>query len=202
MRLSDDSLGLRLDDRRHTFNPRPLFLNSLVRRIGCVLDCFNTDLIGSLVELRQLLHHEFESVKTFPSGEHSCCIRKRFIVPLRACFPSRCSAPRCDFCLRDSVSHRRLPRTSELGFFKLLMMLLLNEFGHDTGYSPIVNRRTQSSSRLRPPAIEHTVNLLNRSCLLLFNSKLPSLNQVSSFIISSHAHPVHPQWLYQQSHSS
>ena len=93
--------------------------------------------------------------------------------------PSRCSAPRCDFCLRDSLSHRRLPRTSELGFFKLLMILLLNEFGHDTGYFPIVNRRTQSSSRLRPPAIEHTVNLLNRSCLLL----LPSLNQISSFII-------------------
>ena len=93
--------------------------------------------------------------------------------------PSTCSAPLHDFGPHDSVSHRRLLRTSELGFFKLLMMLLLNEFGHDTGYFPIVNRRTQSSSRLRPPAIEHTVNLLNRSCLLL----LPSLNQVSSFII-------------------
>ena len=170
----NDSLGFRLDDRQHTFNPRPFFLNSLVRRIGFVLDRFNTDLNGSLVELRQLLHHEFESVKTFPSGEHSCCIRKRFFCSFARVLPSRCSAPRCDFCLRDSVSHRRLPRTSELGFFKLLMMLLLNEFGHDTGYFPIVNRRTQSSSRLRPPAIEHTVNLLNRSCLLLFNSNQSS----------------------------
>ena len=44
MRLLDDSLGLRLDDRQHTFNPRPFFLNSLVRRIGFVLDCFNSDL--------------------------------------------------------------------------------------------------------------------------------------------------------------
>ena len=171
MRLLDDSLELRLD---HTFNPRPFFLNSLVRRIGCVLDRFNTDLNGSLVELRQLPHHEFESVKIFPSGELSCCIRKRFFCSFARVLPSRCSAPRHDFCLRDSVSHRRLPRTSELGFFKLLMMLLLNEFGHDTGYSPIVNRRTQSSSRLRPPAIEHTVNLLNRSCLLLFNSNQSS----------------------------
>ena len=64
--------------------PRPFFLNSLVRRIGFVLDRFNTDLNGSLVELRQLPHHEFGSVKTFPSGEHSCCIRKRIVVPLRA----------------------------------------------------------------------------------------------------------------------
>ena len=86
MRLLDDSLGLRLDDRQHNFNPRPFFLNSLVRRIGCVLDCNNRDLNGSLAGLRQLLNHEFESVKTFPSGEHSCCIRKRFVVPLRACF--------------------------------------------------------------------------------------------------------------------
>ena len=68
MRLLDGSLGLRLDDRQHTFNPRPFFLNYLVRRIGCVLDRFNTDLNGSLVGLRQLLNHEFESVKTFPSG--------------------------------------------------------------------------------------------------------------------------------------
>ena len=86
MRLFDDSLGLRLDDGQHTFNPRPFFLNSLVRRIECVLDRFNSDLNGSLVGLRQLLNHEFESVKTFPIDEHSCCIRKRFIVPLRACF--------------------------------------------------------------------------------------------------------------------
>ena len=74
MRLLDDSLGLRLDDRQHTFNPSQLFLNSLVRRIECVLDRFNSDLNGSLVGLRQLFNHEFESVKTFPSGEHSCCI--------------------------------------------------------------------------------------------------------------------------------
>ena len=60
------------------------FLSSLVRQIGCVLDRFNSDLNGSSVGLRQLLNHEFESVKTFPSGEHSCCIRKRFAVPLRA----------------------------------------------------------------------------------------------------------------------
>ena len=86
MRLLDDSLELRLDDRQHTFNPRQLFLNSLVRRIGFVLDRFNTDLNGSLVELLQLLNHEFESVKTFPSGEHSCCICTRIVVPLRACF--------------------------------------------------------------------------------------------------------------------
>ena len=86
MRLLDDSLELRLDDRQHTFNPRPFFLNRLVRRIGFVLDRFNTDLNGSLVELRQLLHHEFESVKSFPSGEHSCCICTRIVVPLRACF--------------------------------------------------------------------------------------------------------------------
>ena len=85
MRLLDGSLGLRLDDRQHTFNPRPFFLNSLVRRIGCVLDRFNSDLNGSLVGLRQLLNYEFVSVKTFPSGEHSCCICKRIVVPLRAC---------------------------------------------------------------------------------------------------------------------
>ena len=85
MRLLDDSLELRLDDRQHTFSPRPFFLSSLVRRIGCVLDRLNTDLNGSLVGLRQLLNHEFESVKTFLSGEHCCCIRKRFVVPLRAC---------------------------------------------------------------------------------------------------------------------
>ena len=85
MRLLDDSLELRLDDRQHTFNPRPFFLSSLVRRIGCVLDRFNSDLNGRLVELRHLLNHELESVKTFPSGGHNCCIRKRFVVPLRAC---------------------------------------------------------------------------------------------------------------------
>ena len=85
MRLLDDSLGLRLNDGQHTFNLRPFFLSNLVRRIGCVLDRFNSDLTGSFVELRQLLNHEFESVKTFPSGEHSCCIRNRFVVPLRAC---------------------------------------------------------------------------------------------------------------------
>ena len=49
-----------------------------------ILDRFNSDPNGSLVGLRQLLNHEFESVKTFPSGEHSCCILKRFVVPLRA----------------------------------------------------------------------------------------------------------------------
>ena len=48
MRLLDDSLELRLD---HTFNPRPFFLNSLVRRIGCILDHVNSDLSRSLVEL-------------------------------------------------------------------------------------------------------------------------------------------------------
>ena len=85
MRLLDGSLGLRLDDRQHPFNPRQFFLSSLVRRIGCVLDCYNRDLNGSLVGLRQLLNDEFESVKTFPSGEHSCCICKRIVVPLRAC---------------------------------------------------------------------------------------------------------------------
>ena len=53
MRLLDDSLELRLD---HTFNPRQLFLNSLVRRVECVLDRFNSDLNGSLVGLRQLLN--------------------------------------------------------------------------------------------------------------------------------------------------
>ena len=93
MRLLNDSLGFRLDDRQHTFNPRPFFLNNLVLRIGCVLDRFNTDLNGSLVELRQLLHHEFESVKIFPSGELSCCIRTRFVVPFARVLPSRCSAP-------------------------------------------------------------------------------------------------------------
>ena len=89
MRLLDGSLGLRLDDRQHTFNPRPFFLNGLVRRIGFVLDCSNSDPNGILVGLRQLLNHEFESVKTLPSGEHSCCIRKRFVVPLRACLRQR-----------------------------------------------------------------------------------------------------------------
>ena len=96
MRLLDDSLGLRLDDRQHTSNPRPFFLYNLVRRIGCVLDRFNTDLNGSLVGLRQLLNHEFESVKIFPSGEHSCCIDKRIVVPLRACFRQDV-LPRHDF---------------------------------------------------------------------------------------------------------
>ena len=85
MRLLDDSLGFRLDDGQHTFNPRQFFLRSFLRRIGCVLDRFNSDLNGSLVGLRQLLNHVFESVKTFPSGEHSCCIRKRIVVPLRTC---------------------------------------------------------------------------------------------------------------------
>ena len=109
MRLLDDSLGLRLDDRQHTFNLCPFFLSNLVRRIGCVLDRFNSDLNGSFVGLRQLLNHEFESVKTFPSGEHSCCIRKRFVVPL--CVPpSRCSVPRHEFGPHNYVSHRRLPR--------------------------------------------------------------------------------------------
>ena len=86
VRLLGDSLGLRLDDRQHTFNPRQLFLNSLVRRVECLLDRFNSDLNGSLVGLRQLLNHEFESVKTFLSDEHSCCICKRIAVPFRACF--------------------------------------------------------------------------------------------------------------------
>ena len=84
MRLLDDSLELRLNDGQHTFNLCPFFLSNLVRRIGCVLDRFNSDPNGSSVGLRQLLNHEFESVKTFPNGEHSCCIRKRFVVPLRA----------------------------------------------------------------------------------------------------------------------
>ena len=47
MRLSDGSLELRLD---HTFNLRPFFLNSLVRRIECILNRLNTDPNGSLVE--------------------------------------------------------------------------------------------------------------------------------------------------------
>ena len=94
MRLLDGSIELRLDDRQHTFNPRPFFLNSLVRRIGCVLDRFNSDLNGSLVGLRQLLNNEFESVKTFPSGEHSCCIRKRLVVPLRASVKMFCTSSR------------------------------------------------------------------------------------------------------------
>ena len=112
MRLLDDSLGFRLDDRQHNFNPCPLFLNSLVRRIGCVLDCYNRDLNGSLVELRQLLNHKFESVKTFPSGEHSCCIRKRIVVPLRACLrqdvlhlvtiPVRTTLSLTDVCLAQA----------------------------------------------------------------------------------------------------
>ena len=85
MRLLDGSLELRPDHRQHPFNPRQFFVRSFLRRIGCVLDRFNSDLNGSLVGLRQLLNHEFESVKTFPSGEHSCCIRKRIVVPLRAC---------------------------------------------------------------------------------------------------------------------
>ena len=85
MRLLDGSLKLRLDDRQHTFNSRQFFLRSFLRRIGCVLDRFNSDLNGSLVGLQQLLNYEFESVKTFPSGEHSCCICKRIVVPLRAC---------------------------------------------------------------------------------------------------------------------
>ena len=112
MRLLDDSLGFRLNDRQHTFNPCPLFLKSLVRRIGCVLDCYNRDLNGSLVELRQLLNHKFESVKTFPSGEHSCCIRKRIVVPLRACLrqdvlhlvtiPVRTTLSLTDVCLAQA----------------------------------------------------------------------------------------------------
>ena len=48
MRLLDDSLELRLD---HPFNPCPFFLSCFVRRIECVLDRFNSDLSGSLVEL-------------------------------------------------------------------------------------------------------------------------------------------------------
>ena len=124
MRLLDDSLGLRLDDRQHTFNPRPFFLNNLVRRIGFVLDCFNSDLNGSLVGLRQLLNYEFESVKTVPSGEHSCCIRKRFAVPLRACVRQDVlhlvtMSVRITLFLTDVCLVR-----SELSFFKLLMMLL------------------------------------------------------------------------------
>ena len=120
MRLSDNSLELRLDDRQHTFNPRPFFLNSLVRRIGFVLDRFNTDLNGSLVELRQLLHHEFESVKTFPSGEHSCCICKRIVVPFARVLPSRCSAPRCDFCPRDSVLSQMFASYKRAGLLQVV----------------------------------------------------------------------------------
>ena len=48
MRLLNGSLELRLD---HTFNPRPFFLSNIVLRIECVLDRFNSDLSGSLVEL-------------------------------------------------------------------------------------------------------------------------------------------------------
>ena len=48
MRLLDDLLELRLD---HPFNPCPFFLSCFVRRVECVLDRFNSDLIGSLVEL-------------------------------------------------------------------------------------------------------------------------------------------------------
>ena len=195
IRLLDGSIELRLDDRQHTFNPRPFFLSNLVRRIGCVLDRFNSDFNGSFVGLRQLLNHEFESVKTFLSGEHSCCTRKRLVVPLRACL-------RQDVLSLVTILVRTTLFLTDVCLVEC--WFTLNEFGHDTGYSPIVNRRTQSPSRLREVHLRWRwiPTSRNRAHCYIVEQKLSvtvqlqpvkvefferlqasSLNQVSSFII-------------------
>ena len=126
MRLLDGSLELRLD---HTFNPRPISLSCLVRRVECVLDRLNTGLSGSLVELQQLLNHEFESVKTFLSDEHNCCIHKRLVIPLRTCLRQDigilCALPRTCTASGSFVHHRHLAplRTTVDHWFSLSSFL-------------------------------------------------------------------------------
>ena len=219
MRLLDDSLDLRLIDGQPTFNLCPFFLSSLVRRIGCVLDRFNSDPNGSFVGLRQLLNHEFESVKTFPSGEHSCCLRKRFAVPLRAYF-------RQDVLYLVTISVRDvcLVQASWVSCcsFRVLVSHWTNPvMTPGTPRSSIAEPVSFTTPRGTPPMVLDT-NLLQSSTLLsswteavcycsspTSQSRVlrtaPSLSRWTKFqaaSFSSYAHPEHPQWSCQQSHST